>query len=215
MASMASSSAQEDQEETIELDPSLLQTKSVIKPPKKTNPTAMINKARAPIGDVNLERSLEIVRTAVEKSVAVNNQVMRAPMIIRPVTSQRPTGQATTSSAVLVTTADGKTLLAHPANQILRPVAPQGATPVRVRLPTATATKVTPIVGVSQPQRPGTVHQVCLVQSPAQPQQKQPVFRMPTTTSTMVIDSSQINTLIVSYYLYFSHFVLTRFFIIE
>ena len=197
-ASMASSSTQEEADEPMEIDPSVLQTKTVIKPPKtnRTNPTAIINKVRPPQGDVNLERSLEIVRTAVEKSV-VNQQIMRAPMIIRPVTSQRPTVQP--SSAVLVTTTDGKTLLAHPANQILRPVGPTGvgSNPVRVRLPTATAAKVTPIVAVSQPNRPATVQQVVqLVQSP---QQKQPVFRMPTTTSTMVLDSSQINTFIVSY----------------
>ena len=196
-ASLASSSTQEEAEEPMEIDPSVLQTKTVIKPPKtnRTNPTAIINKVRPPQGDVNLERSLEIVRTAVEKSV-VNQQIMRAPMIIRPVTSQRPTVQP--SSAVLVTTTDGKTLLAHPANQILRPVGPAGvgSNPVRVRLPTATAAKVTPIVAVSQPNRPATVQQV--VQIVQSPQQKQPVFRMPTTTSTMVLDSSQINTFIVS-----------------
>ena len=228
-ASMASlSSAQEDQDEPPPqppmpivqdqppaIDPSLLQTKTVIKPAKtnRTNPTAIINKIRPPIGDVNLERSMEIVRSAVEKSVVNQQQInlRTSPMIIRPVhqqPSQRPTLQAAQASvvpmtsapqAVLVTTTDGKTLLAHPASQILRPVGPQ-ASPVRVQRLPVTGAKVTPIVGAPitaqhqiQTQRP-QVQQVCLVQQ----QPKQPVFRMPTTTSTMVLDSSQINSLIVS-----------------
>ena len=203
-ASMASlSSAQEDLDEPIQepIDPSLLQTKTVIKPAKmRTNPTAILNKIRPPQGDVNLERSMEIVQRAVEKSVVNQQNIMRAPpMIIRPVQpSPRPptAGQVAVQpmtsapQAVLVTTTDGKTLLAHPASQILRPMGPQGAgQPVRVRLPVAGA-KVTPISAQPRPQ----VQQVVqLIQQP-----KQPVFRMPTTTSTMVLDSSQINTLIVS-----------------
>ena len=228
-ASMASlSSAQEDQDEPQPpmpipivqdqqqqqppiIDPSILHTKTVIKPAKtnRTNPTAIINKIRPPIGDVNLERSMEIVRSAVEKSVVNQQQILRAPpMIIRPVhqPSQRPTVQAGQASvvpmtsapqAVLVTTTDGKTLLAHPASQILRPVGPQ-ASPVRVQRLPVTGAKVTPIVAAPisthQIQQRPQVQQVCLVQQ----QPKQPVFRMPTTTSTMVLDSSQINSLIVS-----------------
>ena len=193
------------------IDPSILHTKTVIKPAKtnRTNPTAIINKIRPPIGDVNLERSMEIVRSAVEKSVVNQQQILRAPpMIIRPVhqPSQRPTVQAGQASvvpmtsapqAVLVTTTDGKTLLAHPASQILRPVGPQ-ASPVRVQRLPVTGAKVTPIVAAPisthQIQQRPQVQQVCLVQQ----QPKQPVFRMPTTTSTMVLDSSQINSLIVS-----------------
>ena len=58
-----------------EVDMSLLQspktktvsTQILMKTAKtRTHPTAAINKNRAPQGDVNLERSLEIVRSAVE-----------------------------------------------------------------------------------------------------------------------------------------------------
>ena len=63
-----------------EVDMSLLQSKTqtvstqiLMKTAKtRTHPTAAINKNRAPQGDVNLERSLEIVRSAVEKSVIKN-----------------------------------------------------------------------------------------------------------------------------------------------
>ena len=67
-----------------EVDMSLLQSKTrtvstqiLMKTAKtRTHPTAAINKNRAPQGDVNLERSLEIVRSAVEKSVIKNTTVV-------------------------------------------------------------------------------------------------------------------------------------------
>jgi hypothetical protein len=68
-----------------EVDMSLLQspktqtvsTQILMKAAKtRTHPTAAINKNRAPQGDVNLERSLEIVRSAVEKSVIKNTTVV-------------------------------------------------------------------------------------------------------------------------------------------
>jgi hypothetical protein len=68
-----------------EVDMSLLQspktqtvsTQILMKTAKtRTHPTAAINKNRAPQGDVNLERSLEIVRSAVEKSVIKNTTVV-------------------------------------------------------------------------------------------------------------------------------------------
>ena len=66
-----------------EVDMSLLQSPKTVstqilkKTAKtRTHPTAAINKNRAPQGDVNLERSLEIVRSAVEKSVIKNTTVV-------------------------------------------------------------------------------------------------------------------------------------------
>ena len=182
-----------------EVDLSVMQTKSTsIVKPKMKHPTAALNKTRPPKGDVNIERSMEIVKTAIEKSAKNNEPVIKPgnSMIIRPAAAAanpvRPA--AMTNTAVLVTTTDGKTIL-HPAGQILqqvRPVAPT-VTPVvpttvnvtRVRLPT-----VKP--NLAQPQ----VRQVRLIQ----PGQRPTVFRMPVSTATSVIDTNQFTSLVVSHF---------------
>ena len=251
-----------------EVDMSLLQTKglSAIKTTKtRTHPTAAINKYRTPQGDVNLERSIEIVRSAVEKSVKSNTtsgsgavgagpstavtsgeqivlagnsnihqvqtiqqpqqvvatkphppppqqqqptptvikaqppQVSNAPTMLIPM--RAPTPQVQTgavvnaaqvqrpplTNAVLVTTSDGKTILAHPASQILRGAAGQ---PVRVRLPAGK----TVLAGNSnmQPQ----VRQVRLIQPGSQ--RPTTVFRMPVSSTGASLDASQLTSLVVS-----------------
>ena len=125
-------------------------------------PTALFNKIRAPTGNVNLKRSLEICQTAVQKSatavvqqqphggalptvvVTTASQLPAGviPITVRPQTVQsRPT---TMAGAVLMTTSDGKTILAHPANQLIRQIRPvtslatplgTSQQPIRIRLP--------------------------------------------------------------------------------
>jgi hypothetical protein len=193
-------------------------------------PTAIINKMRPPRGDVNIERSMEIVRSAVEKSSTPQHvQVDPHQNVIRqmdpqqqphfrasPVTStpmptiiraqqQRP---ATMNNAVLVTTADGKTILAHPTGQLFRQFRPTTSTVasnnIRLRLPTSLASHGmtnAPVTLQLQQQQPHQqvrpMQQVCFVQQPGQ----RPMFRMPTSTSstsTVVLDASQLSGLIVS-----------------
>lgn len=185
-----------------EVDMSLLKTTTMTtaKPKTRTHPTAALNKNRPPKGDVNLERSLEIVRSAVEKSVKSAEQqpviktitTSQPTMIIRPptaspaVTLARPPGPPPMTNAVLVTTADGKTILAHPASQILQQVRPMAPTSVRVRLPVSKASPAATIV--AQPQ----VRQVRLIG------QRPTVIRLPVSTASAApIDPSQLTTLMV------------------
>ena len=114
-------------------------------------------------------------------------QVQTGATVVNAQVQQRPNLQ----NAVLVTTSDGKTILAHPASQILRQsaggqagIAPGNAT-VRVRLPTKTVT------ASGQPQ----VRQVRLIQPGGQ--RSATVFRMPVSSGGQ-LDSSQFTSLVVS-----------------
>ena len=114
-------------------------------------------------------------------------QVQTGATVVNAQVQQRPNLQ----NAVLVTTSDGKTILAHPASQILRQtaggqagIAPGNAT-VRVRLPTKTVT------ASGQPQ----VRQVRLIQPGGQ--RSATVFRMPVSTGGQ-LDSNQFTSLVVS-----------------
>ena len=189
-------------DKVLDIDPSILP--KTFKPktninPQRQNPTAIVNKSRPPKGDVNLERSMEIVRSAVEKSsTAMQQPQPPQPMVIPvrppPVSVSRPS----MSNAVLVQTSDGKTLLAHPLQpqnmQNIRPTVTQvSPSPLRVRLPSKPTQ-----VPTSQPQ----VRQVCVVQQGPRPTT---VFRMPTSSAssgaTVVLDTNQLNTLIVSIFI--------------
>jgi hypothetical protein len=104
-----------------------------------------------------VQQTLPTVIKAQPAGVQVSNQTptMLIP-VSRPLATQVQTGATVVNAqvqqrpnlqnAVLVTTSDGKTILAHPASQILRQsaggqagIAPGNAT-VRVRLPTKTVT---------------------------------------------------------------------------
>ena len=202
----------------LDIDPSILPKTLKAKTntnPQRQNPTAIVNKTRPPKGDVNLERSLEIVRSAVEKSsntAAMQQQQPQAvpqPMVIpvRPSVQARTAG-GTMPNAVLVTTSDGKTLLAHPTGQILQNIrpgqtlSPVSPSPIRLRLPNKPGQQLQPpaiTTGQQQPQ----VRQVCVVQqtAPATTSRPTTVFRMPTSSAsgaTVVLDTNQLNNLIVS-----------------
>ena len=117
-----------------------------------------------------------------------------APIIVRPQTPQ----QQTVTSAVLVTTPDGKTILAHPTGQLLqqiRPNVPTTVTTSNVRLRSINVAP-TVVAAAARPQQGPQVRplqQVCFVQG------QRPVFRLPTstTTSTVVFDANQLSTLLV------------------
>jgi hypothetical protein len=110
------------------------------------------------------------------------------------------------NNAVLVTTADGKTILAHPTGQLFRQFRPTTSTVasnnIRLRLPTSLASHGmtnAPVTLQLQQQQPHQqvrpMQQVCFVQQPGQ----RPMFRMPTSTSstsTVVLDASQLSGLI-------------------
>ena len=149
-----------------------------------------------------VQQSLPTVIKAQSAGVQVSNQTptMLIP-VSRPPTHQVQTGATVVNAqvqqrpnlqnAVLVTTSDGKTILAHPASQILRQsaggqagIAPGNAT-VRVRLPTKTVT------ASGQPQ----VRQVRLIQPGGQ--RSATVFRMPVSTGGQ-LDSNQFTSLVVS-----------------
>ena len=148
-----------------------------------------------------VQQSLPTVIKAQSAGVQVSNQtptmlipVSRPPTqvqtgatVVNAQVQQRPNLQ----NAVLVTTSDGKTILAHPASQILRQsgggqagIAPGNAT-VRVRLPTKTVT------ASGQPQ----VRQVRLIQPGGQ--RSATVFRMPVSAGGQ-LDSNQFTSLVVS-----------------
>ena len=148
-----------------------------------------------------VQQSLPTVIKAQPAGVQVSNQTptMLIP-VSRPLATQVQTGATVVNAqvqqrpnlqnAVLVTTSDGKTILAHPASQILRQsaggqagIAPGNAT-VRVRLPTKTVT------ASGQPQ----VRQVRLIQPGGQ--RSATVFRMPVSTGGQ-LDSNQFTSLVV------------------
>ena len=203
----------------LDIDPSILPKTLKAKTntnPQRQNPTAIVNKTRPPKGDVNLERSLEIVRSAVEKSsntAAMQQQQPQAvpqPMVIpvRPSVQARTAG-GTMPNAVLVTTSDGKTLLAHPTGQILQNIrpgqtlSPVSPSPIRLRLPNKPGQQLQPAPAITTGQQQPQVRQVCVVQqtAPATTSRPTTVFRMPTSSAsgaTVVLDTNQLNNLIVS-----------------
>ena len=215
----------------LDIDPSILpktlKAKTNPPNPQRQNPTAIVNKTRPPKGDVNLERSLEIVRSAVEKSstqaaamqqqqpppqqVQQQQQQQQQPMVIPVRPSIRPAGGGTTTTmpnAVLVTTSDGKTLLAHPTGQILQNIrpgqtlSPVSPSPLRLRLPNKPSPQPAITTGGGGEQPQPQVVRVLQQTAPVTTRPTTTVFRMPTSSAsggqTVVLDANQLNNLIVS-----------------
>ena len=217
----------------LDIDPSILpktlKAKTNPPNPQRQNPTAIVNKTRPPKGDVNLERSLEIVRSAVEKSSTQaaamqqqqqpppqqvqQQQQQQQPMVIPVRPSIRPAGGGTTTTmpnAVLVTTSDGKTLLAHPTGQILQNIrpgqtlSPVSPSPLRLRLPNKPSPQpaITTGGGGGGEQPQPQVVRVLQQTAPVTTRPTTTVFRMPTSSAsggqTVVLDANQLNNLIVS-----------------
>ena len=217
----------------LDIDPSILpktlKAKTNPPNPQRQNPTAIVNKTRPPKGDVNLERSLEIVRSAVEKSSTqaaamqqqqpppqqVQQQQQQQPMVIPVRPSIRPAGGGTTTTmpnAVLVTTSDGKTLLAHPTGQILQNIrpgqtlSPVSPSPLRLRLPNKPSPQPAITTGGGEQPQPQVVR-VLQQTAPVTTRPTTTVFRMPTSSAsggqTVVLDANQLNNLIVSLKIFF------------
>ena len=109
-------------------------------------------------------------------------------------------------NAVLVTTSDGKTLLAHPTGQILQNIrpgqtlSPVSPSPLRLRLPNKPSPQPAITTGGEQPQP--QVVRVLQQTAPVTTRPTTTVFRMPTSSAsggqTVVLDANQLNNLIVS-----------------